>query len=102
MTDPNPPVSIDLQQKCVAREIAMRKNVYRRRVAQDAMKQEDADREIATMEAVYQSLQLLKAPRPELGDTYPLVMHFATDRDRREFAELIKRERPGMVEAKTL
>lgn len=54
------PVTIDQQLKAVAREIAMRRNVYRRRVSQGAMKPEEADREIAAMEAVHLSLRLLE------------------------------------------
>ena len=37
---------------CLKRELALRRNVYRQRVARGAMKQEDADRELAVMTAI--------------------------------------------------
>jgi hypothetical protein len=49
-------ISINDQAKCVQREIAMRKVVYPGRVANKKMKQETADKEIATMEAVLDTL----------------------------------------------
>ena len=48
------------QIKAVKREIAMRKYVYGKRVAAKGMSQEEADREIAAMEAVSRSLQILQ------------------------------------------
>lgn len=38
--------------RCVEREIAMRKTIYPKLVASGRMKQDEADREIAVMEAV--------------------------------------------------
>lgn len=45
------------QIKCVGREIGLRKNVYPRRVARGQMTDADATRELATMEAVYETLK---------------------------------------------
>lgn len=94
-------VTIDVQLKCVAREIALRRNVYRRRIEQGAMKPEEAQREITAMEAVYQSLLLLQAPRPELKDTYPVVLYFASEADRQGFKEAAIEAHPGLA-AKSL
>jgi len=44
------------QLKCVRREIAFRERVYARRVADRKMTQAQADREIATMKAVAETL----------------------------------------------
>lgn len=60
-------VAIDDQIKCVAREIAMRKNVYPKWVANGRMKQEAADREIAGMEAVIETLKAVKLNDPRHG-----------------------------------
>lgn len=38
--------------KCLERELAMRRGVYKRRVASGQMKQEQADREIALMSEI--------------------------------------------------
>jgi len=46
----------------VKREIALRKNVYRRRVANRDMTQEEADRHLRNMEAVQQTLEELQQP----------------------------------------
>jgi hypothetical protein len=51
--------------KAARREIAMRKNVYRKKVHDGRMKQEDADREIAVMQAIaddYAALETVAAP----------------------------------------
>lgn len=48
------------QIKCVGREIGLRKNVYPRRVARGQMTDEEATRELATMEAVLESLKRLE------------------------------------------
>lgn len=45
-------VKIEDQIACVARELAMRRNVYKKWIASGRMKQADADREIEHMEAV--------------------------------------------------
>lgn len=54
-------ITLDKQILCVRREIAMRKNVYKRRVDSGAMSQAEADRELTTMIAVHTSLMKLKA-----------------------------------------
>lgn len=54
-------MTIDDQIKCVAREIALRKNVYPKWVQSGRMKQAVADRELTTMEAVLSTLQRVKA-----------------------------------------
>jgi hypothetical protein len=93
-------ITLDLQLKCVAREIAMRKNVYRRRVSQGAMKQEEADRELTSMEAVYESLKLLQRPDAGLQGTLPLLLYFGSEADRDEFMEMMKEAKPNMVAKK--
>lgn len=50
------PISIQDQIKCVRREIAMRKAVYAKRVANGAMRPEAAQHELAAMEAVLATL----------------------------------------------
>ena len=50
-------VTLERQLKCVAREIAMRRNVFRKRIARGDMRQDEAGEEIAAMEAVYATLQ---------------------------------------------
>lgn len=53
-------VPIHEQIKCVEREIALRRSVYARRVSSGSMTQDAADREIATMEAVLDTLRTVK------------------------------------------
>lgn len=53
-------ISYQEQQAAVAREIALRRNVYKKRVANHQMTQAQADLEIARMEAVMTSLKLLE------------------------------------------
>jgi len=55
-----PTVSIDEQIAAVRRELAMRRNVYRKWVTGGRMKQEVADKEIAAMEAVLATLQRVR------------------------------------------
>lgn len=52
-------VPLNLQIKCVAREVAMRKNYYPKAIAKGRMKEEEAQREIERMEAVLHTLQAL-------------------------------------------
>lgn len=54
------PISIDEQIECVEREIRLRFRVYARRVSDRKMSQATADREIARMDAVLDSLRYLK------------------------------------------
>ena len=49
------------QIRCVARELALRRNVYPKWVEKGRMKQDAADKEIATMEAVLQTLNTIQA-----------------------------------------
>ena len=51
---------LEAQKKEVARELAMRKNVYAKWVRGKRMTQEEADRRIDTMQAVYESLARLE------------------------------------------
>jgi hypothetical protein len=53
-------VPIEEQITCVKREIAMRNNVYPRRVASGKMKQIQADYEVQRMEAVLRTLEVVR------------------------------------------
>lgn len=53
------------QIKCVGREIGLRKNVYPRRVARGQMTDEEATRELATMEAVYATLKMIQQAKSD-------------------------------------
>jgi hypothetical protein len=59
------PVSLDDQIACVRRELALRRNVYRRRVLDKKMSQEVADRELVHMEAVLGTLTAVLAFKAE-------------------------------------
>ena len=48
------------QIKCVGREIGLRKNVYPKRIARGLMTDAEATREMATMEAVLESLKRIE------------------------------------------
>jgi hypothetical protein len=50
-------VTVADQIRCVRRELAMRQRVYPGWVAKGKMKQEEADRELAAMQAVHDSLR---------------------------------------------
>lgn len=52
-------IDIAAQIRCVEREIAQRKRVYARLLAEGKMKQEKADYEVSAMEAVLATLQTL-------------------------------------------
>lgn len=54
------PVSIDEQIACVARELAMRSNVYPRWVKQGKLSQENADKEMRRLTAVMATLKAAK------------------------------------------
>lgn len=54
-------ISLKEQVRCVGRELGLRRNVYPKWIAKGRMTQEQADREIATMEAVYETLKRLEA-----------------------------------------
>lgn len=55
-------MSINLEQqiKCVRRELALRQNVYPKWVATGKKKKDDADHEIAAMQAVHDTLMAVK------------------------------------------
>jgi hypothetical protein len=55
------PVPLALQIACVKRELALRKNVYARRVADHKMRQGEADLELSHMAAVLDTLERLAA-----------------------------------------
>ena len=60
-------VSLTEQITCVRREIGFRERVYARRVAEGKMKQDQADRELAAMQAVLETLRkLFNEQNPEL------------------------------------
>lgn len=69
---PRPP-TIDEQIACVRRELAMRQKAYPKWVASQRMKQAEADRELARMQAVHDTLMLIKEGKliPVLGGTIP-------------------------------
>ena len=58
-------VPLEDQIACVARELAMRKVVYPRRVAAGQMTQIKADAEVIRMQAVMDTLVICKAARDE-------------------------------------
>lgn len=53
------------QIKCVGREIGLRKNVYPRRVVRGQMTDDEATRELATMEAVYETLKTIQRAKSD-------------------------------------
>lgn len=57
-------ISLQRQLECVRREIALRKRVYPRWVANERMSEAKAAEEIATMEAVAQTLEQLALTTP--------------------------------------
>lgn len=54
-------VSIDAQISCVRRELAMRQRAYPKWVAGGRMKQPEADKELAAMQAVHDTLMAVMA-----------------------------------------
>lgn len=56
-------ITIDEQIKSVAREIALRRNVYPKQVANGRLKQDQADYEIRVMESVLRTLSAIKTKR---------------------------------------
>lgn len=57
------PITIESQIACVRREISMRRKVYPRWVSAGKMTQDEADRQIATMEAAMATLESVRAER---------------------------------------
>jgi hypothetical protein len=64
ITSNEPPdrVPIGQQIRCIARELALRRNCYPRWVKSGKMKQFEADRELESMEAVLETLKRLEPP----------------------------------------
>jgi hypothetical protein len=60
------PIDLEQQLACVRREIGMRRRVYPRWVQAGRMSQAAADREIATMEAVLDTLTKVRSLQPGL------------------------------------
>ena len=58
MSDPQ--ISLDEQVACVARELSLRRSAYPKFVARHTMEQEMADKEIARMTAVLETLKALR------------------------------------------
>lgn len=56
-------MEIEAQIAAARRELSMRKRVYPRWVAQDKMKQSDADYQTAAMAAILATLEAVKAER---------------------------------------
>lgn len=56
-------IPIDQQIAAVARELALRRNVYPGRVTAGKMKQAEADHQIAAMEAVLETLKRVQIDR---------------------------------------
>jgi hypothetical protein len=54
-------VSLADQIRCVGRELGMRRTVYPKFIASGRMKQDEADREIERMDAVYATLKALQS-----------------------------------------
>jgi hypothetical protein len=61
------PIGIDEQIACVEREIALRRRVYPRRVADRKMTQALADKQLAAMSAVLDTLLYLRESREKEG-----------------------------------
>ena len=62
-----PPITLDEQIACVAREIRMRRQVYPRWVEAHRMSQAQADHQLAAMTAVLENLQAQRPAAPEQG-----------------------------------
>lgn len=62
----HPPFNLDEQTAAAARELALRKQVYKKWLAKGTMKQADAQREVGLMEAIVKTLRDLAGPRDEI------------------------------------
>ncbi len=70
-------ISIDAQVRCVQRELALRGNVYKKRIAAGKMDRQDAVKEYRTMQAVVESLKSISFQKTrwlELIDRSSLVL----------------------------
>ena len=61
-------IPLAMQIRCVSREIGLRRRVYPRWVADKRMTQADADHEIASMEAVLETLKKCDQDQGRLFD----------------------------------
>lgn len=89
--------SIDEQIKEAERELALRRSFYKKQVARQLMPEEQAARRIELMEAILESLKLLRAPVPELQGCKPLVLYFRTEEDRAGLIQAIQQAYPDMT-----
>lgn len=67
MTTP-PTVPLPQQIAAVRREIALRRNVYAKRVSNQQMRQAEADHELAAMQAVHDTLMAVKRLRATMAE----------------------------------
>lgn len=61
------PIALKAQLACVRREISMRKRVYPRAIDENRMTEAEAAKEIAAMEAVYETLCQVQQERERQG-----------------------------------
>ena len=69
------------QIRCVERELALRRNVYEKRVRNGYMKEEDAQRELAAMRAVLETLHEVGSLREALKEAKADVMEMQAAAD---------------------
>lgn len=84
-------ISVKDQITCVRRELAMRRNVYPKWVASGRMKQSEADKELAAMQAVHDSLMAIAATTSQGTFDEPAVRKAVSF----ELAELLVANRPA-------
>lgn len=89
--------SIDEQIREAERELALRRNFYRKQVARQLMDPEQAEYRILVMEAILASLKMLRAPTPELQSCFPLVMFFNTEEARDQAVASIQAQHPNLT-----
>lgn len=90
-------VSLEDQIKCVRRELAMRQRVYAQWVAGGRMKQEAADKELAAMQAVHDTL--LAKSDGSFGDRTWRPSRNDLDAMREDSSRYTKADIPFMVRA---
>jgi hypothetical protein len=89
--------SIAEQIKEAERELALRRNFYKKQVARQLMTEELALSRIELMESILESLRLLQAPVPELQGCFPVVLYFRTEADRQELRAAVEEAMPNLV-----
>jgi hypothetical protein len=63
----SPEITLDMQIACARRELALRQRVYPKWVGAGRMKQAEADKELAAMQAVHDTLTAIKiATEPQM------------------------------------